>query len=65
METPDMQTGAARLRRLQAEELVCARVLANMLADLPPPTVRDRLAASHVALSSSASPQALAARLWR
>jgi hypothetical protein len=51
--------------RWRAEELVRAEVLANMLADLPDPSTGDKLAASHYALSASASPQALAARLWR
>jgi hypothetical protein len=65
MESPDMIARQAAAMRRRAEELVAAEVLANMLADLPDPSTGDKLAASHYALSSSTSPQALAARLWR
>ena len=61
-ETAAMERAALRAR---AEALVCMEVSANMLADLPEPSLHQKLAASHYELCSSTSPQALAARLWR
>lgn len=64
MEAPETPAQRAALHA-RAEELVRIEVLANMLADLPPPSLHQKLAASHYELCSTVSPQALASRLWR
>jgi hypothetical protein len=51
-------------RRAAAEQLVRDQVLAETFRELPAPTVRQRLEASHYHLISSASPLAFAA-IWR
>lgn len=51
-------------RRVVAEELVRDQVTAQTFADLPAPSVRQRLEASHYQLVTSASALAFAA-MWR
>ena len=58
-----LETNGAWQRR-RAEELVRTQVLANMLADLPEPSLHQKLAAGHFELSSTVSGRALAWRLW-
>ncbi|TGP93822.1 hypothetical protein [Mesorhizobium sp. M8A.F.Ca.ET.218.01.1.1] len=47
-------------RRAMAAQLVRDQVLAQSFADMPAPTARQKLTASHYQLSSSASPLVLA-----
>ncbi|CDX54525.1 hypothetical protein MPL1032_190134 [Mesorhizobium plurifarium] len=47
--------------RAPFEQLVRDQVMAQSFADMPAPTLRQKLTAAHYELSSSASPLALAA----
>lgn len=51
-------------RAAMAAQLVRDQVLAQSFADMPAPTARQKLTASHYQLSSSASAMAFAA-VWR
>ncbi|RWN20378.1 MAG: hypothetical protein EOS03_12430 [Mesorhizobium sp.] len=49
---------AARRHRA-AEQLVCEQVAVQTFADLPAPSLKQKMAAAHYELSSSASPVAI------
>lgn len=46
-------------RRAAAEQLIREQVMVQTFADLPAPSLRQKLAAAHYELSSSASPVAI------